>query len=638
MAILQPKTPDQTAADASDAAATARKGPAVTSLSIDYASPANATPESQVGCIGDQLFGSKVSSLLTGGSELTVIPTEDPEDVYRAFKLSPDLSPIIDALTVNVYGAGYTFTPVVETGRPDFAEKVRSALQYEQAVSAGSFEHSSSIEDDAVEAEMERIQVRINNEEQFLRAWFERCCPGTTFQQLSVLLGQDKEVQGDAYTEVLRDVAGYPSKIIWAPAWSIRAKPLGEELIPVNVPVPISAFRWTTEVQYLRFRSYVQIDTTGIIVARYKQYGDPRCMSRKSGRYYWTLEDMLAVRDEWTDLGEGQLVPPQAATEMLHFELPNPLGTAYGKPAHTGIFPNLDGARDLEEENRTLIIDRVVPQMFILVSGGAGIKPKDIEALENRIKQNAQQGKKSIHILQARSEKTAAGTFSPTPTMEIVKTKSEQHQDALGLKYLEHSAKKVRHAYRLPRAALGQHDDLKEDEAPASYRFAEAQVYDFRRDLHDDVMNSTLIRDLGIQLVRYHTRSRTPKEPNELAEIINKLMTAGVLTPDEGRALAGDIFNREFKDLVGIWSRLPTKLLTAMLQTKNQLVAAALLGSETESDIIERLQAALVSQLSQSAKVNPAAEKQQATFTEVAGGKQSSKVSDDKESSSESGS
>jgi hypothetical protein len=36
-----------------------------------------------------------------------------------------------------------------------------------------------------------------------------------------------------------------------------------------------------------------------------------------------------------------------------------------------------------------------------------------------------------------------------------------------------------------------------------------------------------------------------------------------------------------------------------MLQTKNQLVAAALLGSETEADIIARLQAALMGQLDQ---------------------------------------
>jgi len=97
--------------------------------------------------------------------------------------------------------------------------------------------------------------------------------------------------------------------------------------------------------------------------------------------------------------------------------------------------------------------------------------------------------------------------------------------------------------------------------------------------------------------VRYRTRSRVPREPNQLATIISTLMNAGVLTPDEGRDLASDIFNKEFKDLEGIWSKLPTKLLLAMLQTKNQLVAAALLGSETEHDIIARLQAALVGQL-----------------------------------------
>jgi len=54
-------------------------------------------------------------------------------------------------------------------------------------------------------------------------------------------------------------------------------------------------------------------------------------------------------------------------------------------------------------------------------------------------------------------------------------------------------------------------------------------------------------------------------------------MDAGVLTPDEGRNLAQIIFNTRFGDLPGVWSRLPTKLLIAVLQTKNPTLASALL-------------------------------------------------------------
>ena len=605
---VQPKLLEPTRGDLSNAAATAQSGPPVTVAEIKYASPSAAQPENPIGGVGDQLFGSSVAATLTGGTELTVLPTDDPADCYRVFKLSPTLSPVVDAFVVNVYSAGFTFQPVIEPDRPNAMEKVRQALAYLEAAQAGSYEHISNVTDTAVKKELKRIRNRIFNEAQFLRAWFSRCCPGSTYHKVSSLLGMDLEIQGDSYLEILRDASGFPAKMIWAPAWSIRAKPQSDDLILTTVPVQITDYAWSTEIQQLRFRSYVQVDTMGEIVARYKEYGDPRCMSRLTGKYYWTLDFMYQNPDEWRIGPDNQQYPPQAATELLHFDLPNPLSTTYGKSGYTGIYPVLDGARDLEEENQTLITDRKIPQMFILVSGGPGITQEDLDGLTERLEQNSKEGKKSFYIIQARSGESATGGWGPTPNMEIVKTKSEQYQDALGLQYLTHGEEQVGHAYRLPRAARGQHKDLKEGEAQAAYQFAESQVYDPRRDLIDDRINATLVRDLGIQLVKYKTRSRIPKEPDQLAKIINTLMTAGVLTPDEGRALAGDIFNTEFQDLVGIWSKLPTKLLTAMLQTKNQLVAAALLGSETETDIVDRLQEALVSQLSGAAKPDPAVE------------------------------
>lgn len=597
MAILEQTIKQPSAADRSNEAATAGQG-SVHEIEVGYATPGGGQPDSQnVAGLGDQLIGSPVTAALTGGTELTVVPPEDPLDTYRVFKLSPLLSPVLDALCANVYASGFYFKPVVEPERPDAFQRVKDALVFKQALSAGTFETRYTPSDNVVNRELDRIRTRINNESQFAKAWFDRSCPGSTFRDTARLIGLDMEIQGDGYLEVLRDAAGFPSKLIWAPSWSIRAKPLQPDLVPVSVPVPISDFEWTTEVQLRRFRSYVQVDINGVVIARYKEYGDPRVLSRKTGNYYASIEEMYSVYDEWGKNANGQpAIPPQAATELLQFSLPNPLSTTYGKPTYTGIFPVLDGARDLEEENRTIIVDRKVPQMFILVAGGAGIPQKTIEALQEKIKQNAESGKKSIYVLQAQSMKSASGTVSPTPKMEIVKTKSEQYQDALGLNYLKHTKQEVRDAYRFPRSALGQHDDVRKDEAQEGYRFTEAQVYDPRRDIFGGRVN-VLLRDLGIQLITFTSRSRPPKEPNELASIINILMTSGVLTPDEGRALAGDIFNKDFPDLVGIWSKLPTKLLTAMLQTKNQLVAAALLGSESESDIIGRLQQALMGQL-----------------------------------------
>lgn len=606
MATISTRRPrgNPTAGDMASAAATGRRKQ-IAEILIGTQTAQAWRPDSPV---GDQLLGVQVTEPLKGGIEYIIIPPESVEQAYRVFKLSPYLRPIVDALVANVYGAGFTLDPVMDPDDPGAGVEVKRYLSFEKSASAGSYE--AEVEeptDKEIEAELARIRRRISNESVFLEAWFSCCCPDMTYLRLCVLVGQDIEASGTGYVEVLRDSDGFPKRLIWAPAWSISAKPLDEDFINSEESVPLSPIRWSKDTYQRRFRSFVQTDLNGSVVGRYKEYGDPRVMSRRTGYYYHTIEDMQAAPDEQFQHPDGQPGTPLPATELLAFPLPSPVSCTYGQPAWTGVYPDLEGARDVSEENPNLLVDRKVPQMFILVAGGAGIPPKEIEALELKISQNIKQGKKSIYILQAKSARTASGTISPTPTIEIVKTKSEQYQDALGLQYLEHAEAQARHTYRLPPAALGQMEKVTGQDAQLAYQFAESQVYDPRRQIVvDDRINSTLIRDLGVQLVRYRTRSRAPREPNQLATIISTLMNSGVLTPDEGRKLAGDIFNLELKELEGIWSKLPTKLLLAMLQTKNQLVAAALLGSETERDIIARLQAALVGQLEAAPPAAPA--------------------------------
>ncbi len=126
------------------------------------------------------------------------------------------------------------------------------------------------------------------------------------------------------------------------------------------------------------------------------------------------------------------------------------------------------------------------------------------------------------------------------------------------------------------------------------YRFVEAQVYDPRRDIISDRLGSTILADLGIELTQYKVRARTPKEPTEVANIVKLFTEAGALTADDSRSIASEVFNTELKDMPGIWSRLPVRLLIALLQTKNQLVASALLGEEG-GDLLDKIQQALLS-------------------------------------------
>jgi len=607
------KTSDLTRADLSQEAATGgsktsplqtapddpNPGKSVSLATLDASSPSDHTP----GSVGDTLgvlFGSD------DDSTYIVEPVERPEDAYAVYKLSPHLAPILSAINVNVYAANVVFEPYIDLTREESRSRVKEALIYEKTLAAGDFEADIDATDEEIQTAHARLAKRQDNERQFLASWTARCCPGTTYRATRSLVGLDMEIMGTGYMEVLRNTMGQPSHLIWTPSWTVRARPMDQAIIPVLERVPVSCLSWSQEWQPRRFRSYVQVDSAGNAVGVYKEFGDPRILSRKTGRYYHTLEQMHTQHDEFYDIeGSDERIPALPATELLSFQLQTPVNTTYGKPDWTGVYPSLLGARELEEENRTILTDQKVPQMFVLVSGGSGIDKASMDRLQEEITTNRASGKKSIYFLQARSAKTTAGGISPNPDMEIVKTKSEQHTDSLGVNYQKNAGKLSRMAYRLPRSEIGDDEGSGKELQQHGHRFAEAQVYDPRRDIIDDRVTTTVLKDLGIQTLRHKLRPRPPKAPTERAEIVTKLTQAGILTPDDGRVEARDILDRDYKDLLGVWSKLPKELLTAILQTKNQLVAAALMESDEQSDFLSKLTVALEAQMGASTPTRP---------------------------------
>jgi hypothetical protein len=57
------------------------------------------------------------------------------------------------------------------------------------------------------------------------------------------------------------------------------------------------------------------------------------------------------------------------------------------------------------------------------------------------------------------------------------------------------------------------------------------------------------------------------RDPERMTNMVEKLVRVGVLTPEEGRVLASDIFNREFAKLGADWTKRPITLTLAGIQT-----------------------------------------------------------------------
>lgn len=505
------------------------------------------------------------------GSLQYLSPPEDPYKAYEIYQLSPYLSPHIRAMESNVYGAGYELVldEALDCDEAVLLRRIKRSLQF--ALSAGP-ESVPEISDKEVLAWKRSLDQRILWEEHYLKLFFAACCPDMDYLELEALTGQDLEITGNAYHEVLRDMQGRVARFNWMPSKHTRAVP-----IPLGVPRigvmqrvrdPILGFR--LEPQHRKFRTYALLSTnTNMVQTYFKEFGDPRVCSRATGVFYGLGPEGIARLQEY----EPSVLP---ATEIYHYRLPFGGSTAYGKAEWSGIHTTLEGSRDLDEENLKFINDEVLPSLLVAVAGPR-IGEEERKRFEEQIKNRAKGSGRGFLFLNAYEQSKAMGRATATAQIHIEKLKSEQINEQIFGRYDERAELKTHMAWRLPSIALGVVPErMDKGAAMLLNRFAEDQVYNPRRCWYARAKDRVL-DEIGIQCWRYRVRSVPPRDPESLAKIIEILMNSGVLTPDEGRNLSQVIFNTRFSDLPGVWSQLPTKLLIAVLQTKNPTLASALL-------------------------------------------------------------
>ncbi len=215
-----------------------------------------------------------------------------------------------------------------------------------------------------------------------------------------------------------------------------------------------------------------------------------------------------------------------------------------------------------------------MPPLALLVSGGR-LSEASIPRIERYIEENLK-GRKNFHkilILEA----DAGGAHTPAndtarARIELRPLTEAQQQDGLFQQYDQRNLDKVGAAFRLPRLLRGEGTDFNRSVADAQLRFAEDQVFQPERDEFDFLLNRRLLADMGIRFWRFRSQTPLARDPERMTDMVEKLVRVGVLVPEEGRTLAGDIFNREFRRIGEPWTKRPITLTLAGIQS----------GSDTE--------------------------------------------------------
>ena len=484
-------------------------------------------------------------------------PPYDAEALCVLCEHSNSLRQNVDAYATNIDGFGHRFEPAIDLNAPDARQQVEDSLYLEQIAAEDrgglASETAFQVGEEEVAARLKELQRLSRVERARLEAFFDFCCFDHSFVDLRRRTRQDLEVTGNAFWELLRDARGEVARLVYVPSHSVRLLPLDEAPTEITERMRVSAVSYETVITRRRLRRYVQFSGTSAVY--FKGFGDPRVVSRETGESFAGMEALLEA-----DADDGP------ATELLHFAIHSPR-TPYGVPRWIGTLLSVLGSRQMEEVNYLYFENKSVPPMALLVSGGR-LSESSVPRIERFIEEHLK-GKKNFHkILILEAEGGSGASDAARAKIELRPLTEAQLSDGLFQHYDERNIDKVGSAFRLPRMLRGESKDFNRATAQSALRFAEDQVFQPERDSFDYLINRKLLADMGVRFWRFRSQTPITRDPERTSAMVVALVKAGVLTPEEGRQLSGDIFNREFRRLGDDWTKRPITLTLAGVQTQ----------------------------------------------------------------------
>lgn len=496
------------------------------------------------GATSNLLTVEDYSSIFTNAG--AVEPVYDPEMLTLIFEHSNSLRQNVDSYATNIDGFGHRFDPFIDLESADVDERIRTAML---ADSQRTSRITRVPTDEEVAAKKEEIRAAMRNERARLEHFFEYAS-ATSFVTLRRHTRQDTEVLGNGYWEVLRSADGEIARFVYVTAFTMRLMPLERQSVTFMERMRVSDLSFADVPVGQRVRKYVQVVEGQIVF--FKEFGDPRVMSAATGIYYADLE---ALQKD-----DGANARP--ATEVIHFKIHSPR-SPYGVPRWIGNLLSVVGSRQAEEVNFTYFENKSVPPLAILVQGGR-MNADSVKRVTDYVQNNIK-GKRNFHKILVLEAEAPGGDAAANGRMkfQIQPLTSAQHSDALFQNYDERNIDKVGGSFRLPRLLRGDIRDFNRSTADAALTFAEMQVFQPERQEFDFIINRKILAAMGIRYWKFVSLAPVMRDPAAMSEIIRNLSNANVLTPEECRQLAGDVFNRDFRHIRADWVKQPAALTLA---------------------------------------------------------------------------
>lgn len=372
----------------------------------------------------------------SGNREARVIqPPYDPRRLYQMVYENNALAQCVGAMEVNIDGTGHVVEP------EDLDAKV------EDDVNVPTFD-----------------------------AFFKEPYPGQSFVTQRRQMRRDTEATGNAYLEVIRNAQDEIVFVRPLDAITMRILKL-EDPTPVKKKVNRGGKEIELTVN-VRERAFAQKIGTKLIY--FRQYGGSRDIDKETGR--------------WNDA--GRLPANKRGTEIIHFMVHKDINTPYGLPRWINQVPSVIGSRKAEELNLSFFDSGGIPPAIVFLTGGA--LSEDSRKMLIGLLSGAAKDKNRGAIVEAHSTSGSLDSAGSVK-VQVERFGSEKQNDSMFEKYDDKCEKRTRSSFRLPPLFVGKAEDYSFATAFASYTIAETQVFKPERDEFDEVVNVTLMREIGVE-------------------------------------------------------------------------------------------------------------------------------------------
>ncbi len=356
-------------------------------------------------------------------------------------------------------------------------------------------------------------------EKQIAQSFFDEPYPGTSFIQIRRQLRRELEGVGYGFLEVLRNPLG--DVVAMRPIQTHNVR-----LVKLDAPVMVqkTVQRAGVDVQlslWLRERRYAQRVALKQLVY-YREYGATRNIDRNNGQW-----EVLPGDDNADGKPVNIVAPGDRGTELLMFGIHPDITTPYFLPRWINQMPSVVGSRKAEEQNLEFFDAGGMPPAIIFVQGGTLAKDA-ADQLRNYLSGKNKTKFRAV-VVEAQSSSgslEAAGTVQ----VKVERFGAEKAMDAMYKNYDETAGEHVRMGFRIPPLFLGKAADYNFATAVTAYMVAEEQVFQPERTKFDEIINTTIIKALGLKTLQIKSL------PITLTDAANQLKALEIVkdraTPD----------------------------------------------------------------------------------------------------------